>query len=121
MTEKFDINSWMEQGKQAIEALYAKKTDLEEQLVSIKAEIKDMEKTMGMSAPRARRVRIRPLVKALLEENRGKRVALDAVIAHVKANAGDVPVEDDAILQAVDRAVKDIEEMTLTDKGLMIK
>lgn len=120
MTEKFDINAWQEQGKKALEELQEQKTSLEEQLDKVCDEIAEIETALGIAPERQKRVRLRPLILGQAEANKGKRIPLEVVVQAVQENL-EVEVEESIILTAINRAVKAVEELTLNEKGLMLK
>lgn len=117
----FDISAWMDEGKKALNALYEEKAGLEEKLGAVQAQIVDVEKTLGIGPRRAKRVRIRPSIVDVLSANKGKRIPMEKLVEAVNEMIDSAEVSEDAIAQATIRLSKDAEDVTITEKGVMLK
>jgi len=122
MTESnFNISSWMEEGKKALDSLHEEKACMEEKLGEIQTQIVDIEKTLGIGPRRAKRIRLRPSIVDVLEANKGKRVPMESLVESVKSLIDEADVSDNAISQATVRLSKDVDIVTINEKGVMLK
>lgn len=118
-TQEFNYDSWRNQGAQALNSLKEKQQELLGELNEVESMIHNIECDLGIAEKKPKRIRIRPVIMAQVEANKGKWVEEDVIVDAVMANLEDVDVS--SVKTALSRAVRDLDVLEEKEGKIRLK